>query len=321
MDELTVMMLGSMGVGKTSCLATMYQEITALPDGSSAFDLLVDDDETKHYLQDALTDMRKVNDQHNFTEIVKVLQGTPDIFQNNFTLNLEDKPYLKLRFYDIPGGFMRITPKDSDYSRYIQIRDTADVFFNVVDGASLVAGSDAYFEEKSTPLLIQEVVNQVIRRRKKALFLFVVTKCERWLRSSIDIKLMNEKFNERYARVLALFKNSNNIAAVMIPVKTMGCVEYNTWDKKQNKPIFMKMNVNATFNPEHIDQPLRYIMTFALARAYENWSWWTNFKYHLTGKQRRYKEAFTDFAKGRHQNFLTYGEHRLLGLTHNSLKK
>lgn len=314
------MMLGSMGVGKTSCLATMYQKITALPDGSSAFNLHTNDEDTNHYLHEALCDMRRVNDQPNFTEVKRVLRGTPEIFQNNFTVNLKEEPYLKLRFFDIPGGFMLIKSTDSEYARYTEIRDTADVFFNVIDGAALVAGSDGYFEEKATPLLIQEVVRKVKQRKKSALFLFVITKCERWLKSPSDIRLLQEKFNTRYADVLTLFQNANNIAAVMMPVKTMGCVEYNTWDRKEDKPLFMKMDVNATFDPEYMDQPLRYIMTFALARTYENWSWFTKSKFYFTGKKRRYEDAFADFARERHQNFLTYGEHRLLGLNHNSLK-
>ncbi len=319
MDELTVMMLGSMGVGKTSTLATIYQEIVSLHD-ETGFDIQASDDDTLEYLQDAITQMKSVDRQPNFKEIVKVLAGNAAIFKNNFTIKLHKKPYLKLSFFDIPGGFMKIKRDHPEYSSFIQIRDNADIFLNVIDGAALVAGSDSYFQEKATPLLIQNIIKETKSRSKKALFLFVITKCERWLKIEKDRKLLQERFLERYAPVLDTLKNATNIAAVMIPVKTMGCVEYNTWDREENKPLFMKMDVNAKFKPEDTDQPLRYIITFALVSHYENWPWYNKLRYHLTGEQGRYKEAFSEFARYRHPDFLTFGEQRLLGLNHNRLK-
>jgi hypothetical protein len=108
-------------------------------------------------------------------------------------------------------------------------------------------------------------------------------------------------------------KEQQNVVGVLMPVKTLGCVEFSRIEGRgKDETIFFSRKTGLDFSPEKVDQPLRYALDFALSQHDKNRSGWSRFARWLSNKDRAFQIALGKFAQGRDRSFKVYGNRLLL---------
>jgi hypothetical protein len=205
----------------------------------------------------------------------------------------------------------------ADVTRFKSLLKEAIVIINVIDGAVLVQGSEFLNNRINNPYLIYELLSEALNDDQEHLVLFVITKCEAFLKNSDGRKLLHDKFEERHKEVLNLIRDSHrkNVVGVLIPVKTLGCVEFsyieNLGEKEKEKLIFVR-KPSLQFKPENIEQPLRYALAFALSQHDKNRGLFDSFFRWLLNEDEVFQNALKQFANNRDKTFKMYGSTSLL---------
>jgi choline dehydrogenase-like flavoprotein len=306
-NEIVMTMLGAEAVGKTTLLATMFAKLVNLSDGKG-FSLSASHD-TSVNLTKAIGNLASVIEQPAFTDLNRLLPGTQGIGKNEFTILFKNQKEVNLSIYDHAGGLMMADKEDATFADFRKMLTQATTIINVVDGAAMVEGSELYSDKIHKPLRLVELLRPVLNNGKKHLVLFVITKCETWLKTDHGKKQLKDAFEKRHKVVLDLVRGQDNAVGVLMPVKTLGCVEFSVVENlgKSNEKITFTRNPTLNFNPEYIEQPLAYAMSFVLSQYLANLSWWQRFRH---GGE--YEEALLKLHKKCRSEFHTYGNFALL---------
>jgi len=184
----------------------------------------------------------------------------------------------------------------------------------VIDGSILVEGDDLLLNQRNDPQQIYKLlVPTLINQKRDHLLLFVITKCETWLKTETKRKQLETAFEKRYEVILNLLAQENNVAGVLIPVKTLGCVEFTHIDShSKNKKLIFVRKPNLKFQPQNSDQPLRYALAFALLQHDKNRNKWNRFMRWLRSENLIFQQALSDFAEARNRSFKIYGNASLI---------
>lgn len=315
-NDITMMMLGPNGVGKTTLLATMYQELLRLNENSS-FTFLADND-TGIELDNAFHMLSQIIRQPIHSRVEALLESTVGIHKRRFEIFLHGTKEFDFVFCDHQGAFVTEGKSgEADKQEFLAILQQATVVINVIDGAAMMAGSEMFASKFNRPTLVHNLLVNALNDEQDHLILFVITKCEKWLKDPKGYQLLKEQFEKRHKPVLNLIqqhKAQNNVVGVFLPVKTLGCVEYSRvidYDGP-DETIEFTLKPGLSFEPMYIEQPLRYALAFILSEYKRNlnvldgiWWWWS-------GKDKIFREAFSKFANGRNKSFDIYGNPALL---------
>lgn len=308
MSEFTVMMIGPEAVGKTTLLATMYKELIKIK--SYARFAFIAASDTGNRLDEAYYKLSKITEQPTFTSISPLLEGTRGIIYHRFDISFKDRKELDLLFCDIAGGLINANETSQDFKTFKQLLNRSSVIVNVIDGAVMMEGSAIFSDKINKPSRIRDLLLPVLKKQQSHLILFVITKCEAWLNTNRDRASLLKRFDERFKEVINLIEeNSTNSVGVVMPVKTLGCVEFSRMEKvdDEEKAIFVR-RANKDFAPEFVDQPLRYILSFVLSERDINRPWWERL---FRGWDPSFKESLLQFITEREANFKTYGNFQL----------
>jgi GTPase SAR1 family protein len=312
--KITMTMLGPEAVGKTTLLATMYSQLTTINETyEHGFDFAPAGNTGKD-LRDALDKLREVIEKPAFTRLPPLLAGTAGIIERQFEASFQGKKELELSFYDIAGGLLVATDDENqDVKEFKRILNQAAVIINVIDGAALVEGSQLLSDSINQPVRTRELLRMAFNNQQKHLILFVITKCETWLKDEKGQKKLQKAFEDRHQAVINLMKGQQNVVGVLMPVKTLGCVEFSRIEGRgEDETIFFSRKTGLDFSPEKVDQPLRYALDFALSQHDQNRSGWSKFARWLSNKDRVFQIALGKFAQGRDRSFKVYGNRSLL---------
>jgi len=303
--QTTMMMLGPDAVGKTTLLATMYHEF----DNQSDFELTTSGD-THQNLQEAYQKLSSIITQPTFTQTGQLLKGTAGIVEHRFEIQFSGKKELELVFCDIAGGVIRAEKSNNrDFEEFKQKLEEATVIMIVIEAPALIEGN----QQPNNPLPVYERLLPTVIDKRNHLILFVITKCEAWLKKEPLKKKLQMAFERQYKKLLQWIADIDNIVGVLIPVKTLGCVEFTRIDYqgKAQEVIFVR-KPNLPFKPENTDQPLRYALAFALSQHDQNRLPWNKFVRWLSNQDIAFQKALIEFADARHRHFKIYGNHSLI---------
>jgi len=300
-EEITLMLMGPEGVGKTSVLAVTYH-ITQNKEIADGFSIIPGQD-TMITLQDAYTKLHDVINKPSYQDLTSIfqLEGTRVMGERKFDFYFHQKELLKLRFWDIPGGYMKIPENHPEYKLFQKVLLSAHVFINVLDTVALMEGDEAYFQERATPMIAQTFLQRFQKENpgKPCLILFVLTKAEKWLRTGEGVKELTDTFNKRYSVVIKLLSNQNSMmTGVLIPIKTLGCVEFVRCAKGGDgvkRPVFER-KPNILCEPEHVEQILYHILSFSLSSLKLN-----------KDKDLAFQRALLDLKSKRDNHLSVYG--------------
>ena len=183
------------------------------------------------------------------------------------------------------------------------------MIINVIDGAVLMEGSDIFCDKVNKPSRIRDLLRPALLDKQSHLILFVITKCEAWLNNSEGRAKLLRKFDERFREVIHLIEDQSNAVGVVIPVKTLGCVEFSRMEKDdgEEKAVFVR-RANKKFEPELTEQPLRYALSFVLSERDKNRKWWEKM---LRAWDPSFRESLLQFVQERDTTYKTYGNVQL----------
>jgi len=298
----TMMMLGPDAVGKTTLLATMYHEFY----NQSDFELTTSED-THQNLQEAYQKLSSIITQPTFTPTGQLLKGTAGIVEHRFEIQFLGKTELELVFYDIAGGVIRAENNNRDYKEFKHKLEEATVILIVIEAPALIEGN----VQSNNPLPVYERLLPAVIDKRNHLILFVITKCETWLKKESLKKQLQMAFERQYKKLLQWIADIDNIVGVLIPVKTLGCVEFTHIDSQDNEVIFVR-KPNLPFKPENTDQPLRYALAFALSQHDQNRLPWNKFARWISKRELVFQKALIEFADARNRHFKIYGNPSLI---------
>ncbi|OQW92761.1 MAG: hypothetical protein BWK78_00650 [Thiotrichaceae bacterium IS1] len=303
-------MLGAEAVGKTTLLATMYQALGNICDNRQKGFALEAFPNAGRDLQDALDNLAAIINQPAFIDVKRLLPGTAGVLERRFQVLFKNGPFSDLSFYDMAGGIVMAEEEDQEFKAFKNILSQAAVIVNVIDGAALMEGSEPYNIKTNKATRITELLRPALANSPQPrLVLFVLTKCESWLKDENSEKQLLAAFEKRHGAVLNLLRGHENAVGVFLPVKTLGCVDFARVEEKgklEEKCIFTR-NPRLQFSPQRIDQPLSYALTFVLLQHYQSFSWWQKI---WRGKV--FREALAHLDNKCDKQFKTYGNFTLL---------
>jgi len=247
-NNFNIMVIGQEAVGKTTLLALMYKHFTK----NNSFPFVASND-TGITLDEAYQKLSKIIQEPNFIEPPRLLAGTAGVV--NYEFELQNR---KITACDTAGGLI-MTSDGKDFEDFTNSLSKAPVIINVIDGAAMIEGSDFLADKVNSPSRIRDLLLRY-KKSESCLVIFVITKCEAWLKKQKDTDMLQKAFETRHQAVLNWVRNNPNCLGIYLPVKTLGCVEFSYIDGKgshKERMIFHK-KTNLQFVQEHVDKPMMY---------------------------------------------------------------
>ncbi|MDJ0552902.1 MAG: hypothetical protein QNJ68_00345 [Microcoleaceae cyanobacterium MO_207.B10] len=306
MNELKITLLGPSAVGKTSLLTSMYEQFKRISFQGNL--QLIPEPESQAILNKRLQELKSI------TETFKVqpgagIPGSSEVRSFIFDLaEREKKPFLRLNFYDYPGGYIsdKASPKERKFVREL-MNDAATVVI-AIDTPALMMSKGKFNEYVNKPKQITAMFKEAYTNiAEPRLVIFAPVKCEMEMRKGERAaKQLLEQIKKEYADLLNFLSSpslNSQVAVAITPVQTLGCVVCTmiSEPKKDYLPTFgfRKISRDAEYNPQDNDQPLRYLLRFLLKIHQEQRTpkflqavvGWMGLDAHL-------KNAVSQFAKG-----------------------
>lgn len=316
MSEISVMLLGPSGVGKTTLLATMYKELgrTAYHNEQesehiksiSNFDITAHQN-TGNALDNDYEKLKTILKQPSFTPLNSPLRGTQGIIEHKFKMSFGQQKLFDLVFYDIKGGLLHADDSDSDFRTFKKKLTQSYIIINVIDGAALMNSftkhRETLHDDVNKPTKVRDLLKPVLDSGRPCIVLFVVNKCETWFK---EAQKLRDSFEERHREVINLIETRNKVAGMYIPVKTLGCVQFSRFEGEDDKEqmVFVR-NYELDFKPEDVDQPLRHALSFALSHYHQNRNVLAKMFGNLSGKNTVFRKSLTAFL-GKCKAYKTY---------------
>jgi GTPase SAR1 family protein len=275
-----ITMLGPSGVGKTTILTVMHSlmeeavvnTVMRLNPGKP------DDEISKAQATGMLLNYRKkllkLLDEDNFT-CENSLDGTNINAEYYFHLSNIQKPKSKkllFEFQDYPGGWM--VPDSANRNKVISYLKDSPVTIIAIDTPALIEQDGKYHETINMGDIVKFLLRdayEAVDVSQSRLVIFVPVKCEKYCQNGQSDKI-RKLIHEKYKVLLADLKQRNSSVAVVIaPIQTVGGVAFTYVGRPKTPgeipPFYFQHTKEASFKPVNAEQPLRYILSFAL-RSY-----------------------------------------------------
>ena len=251
MANLKVLMMGGRRCGKTSALASLFDQMTH----GRTNEFLTVSDQTKPEEKDGEKKellLKKRMELKNFISIGKnqtflADQGpTSHYWTYILQLQIPGRPdrNMNIEFIDGNGEFFEAGGRH--HNETVAFVRECDVFVVIVDTPYLMAGSDVEAESAniidSIHTFLMQIDNQNGRKSKQVIFVLFI--CEKWVKEGkIDdvVKVVEEK----YDATIKDLKASNKTEISIIPIETAGdiifaklmepYILFNTSDNKQTR--------------------------------------------------------------------------------------
>lgn len=272
---LRITMLGPRGVGKTSLLASMYNEFDAAVQNIGGL-TLVPGTETSRILSERLAELKRQTEVLSSTyDGGAGVSGTAVSREFLFELGLIAKPTeLKLVFDDFPGGFVANQPQ-----KVLNFIEKADVIALAIDAPALVEQKGRWHETINAPRQITDLLKQALQPLDETkLLLLVPVKCETYLQSSKQAGELLATVKEKYNPLLSFLKTGkllDLVAVAITPVQTLGTVRFDRIEKTDEgiKFYFRKISSQNTYAPMYVEEVLRYTLGFSIKKYLDDMSW------------------------------------------------
>jgi hypothetical protein len=306
LSEIKIAMLGAQGTGKTSLLTSMYEQF-ATTIGKTDLQF-TPDLTTSAILAEKLGEL-------------KSLLGTPDVEPGSgipgdethrepfiFDLgNKGSKPSIRLRFQDFPGNYLNANAPQEKLKFVQELIDESAIILIAIDAPSLMEANGRWHDKINRPQQIRNFFEKAFQDMKAPrLVIFVPIKCEKYMKDPQSAKKLLNRVKEGYSLLFDLLAHDDIrrwVATVVTPIQTIGTVSLSYIEEINNYPHFhfKRISPDAEYAPEDTDQPLRYLLRFALKlqKNKHQFHWGPfNFVRNWLGWDEHLKEASQIAAEG-----------------------
>ncbi len=306
MNELKITLLGPSAVGKTSLLTSMYEQFKRITFQANL--QLIPEAESNAILKKRLKELKSL------AETFKVqpgagIPGSSEVRSFIFDLAEQDKkPFLRLNFYDYPGGFIsdKASPNERRFVR--ELMNDAAVAVIAIDTPALMMSKGKFNEYVNKPKQITAMFKEAYKDiQEPRLVIFAPVKCEMEMRKGERAaKQLLERIKKEYADLLNFLSSptlNSQVAVAITPVQTLGCVICTMIEEPRKDYLptfgFRKISRDAEYNPQDNDQPLRYLLRFLLKVHHEERTHkFLQVVMNWMGLDAHIKNALIQFSKG-----------------------
>lgn len=299
-NSFNVVMLGPTGTGKTSILATMYDEIKR--NNQNIFGIKSTDLQKSSELNNKLGDLKAMVESAKLCSyIINSLEGTQRLekFPFDVTIKGEDKPRFKVNFCDHKGGLINNAGTDEKgFKELCDLVNRAHVIINAVETCAMMEVNGLH-EKYSQPAFISDILEQALDDDQEQLVIIGLTKCETYLKDKETINKMFAKLDDCHKRVFSTVHDVNtrrkNTMLVVVPIKTIGGIKFKRYEDKEegSYEFFFGRDADIGFKPELADFVFNLSVTFLLKQAYKNRGVWDKL-FDWFGGEARFKATVND---------------------------
>lgn len=238
MKNLKVLMMGGRRCGKTSALASIFDQMKNTPEINKL--LTVADktiletkivngvSEKQEALKDKKLELQNFLKEYNPCDFLVDKGPTRHYWLYNMQISLAGtNKTMNMEFRDSAGEFFDYGGAHTDET--MQYVKDCDVFVIVIDTPYLMydkeAVSSAANVTDSIHTFLSSIDNNSDGQQGAKFVLFVPIKCEKWIHED-KIKEVNQKIKEVYDPSINLLKNRENTEISIIPIQTAGSIDF-----------------------------------------------------------------------------------------------
>ncbi len=288
--DVQVMMLGARRVGKTSVLASLYNQFNAITKGTN---LTLTKGNGAKPIDDALNTMKEYfRDKHKNNEIIDALDtnATSGFTEFDMQLSVTGKKNIKprtIRFIDCAGEWI------NNYSNQEEIDEKVEqssIVVIAIDSVLLMEEKGKFNKQncvQNVTNFIKKNMNPEENANNKKMVLFVPLKCEKYYHQHNDKqsryyqKRMNDldqRIKDEYSDLLGYLTkeiNKEHFTVAILPILTLGGIEFYDFNDnvtehtKEVTSDMMKYCYCAPegasqpeFAPQYCEQPLLYALKY-----------------------------------------------------------
>jgi hypothetical protein len=259
---IDVTMLGSTGTGKTTLLASIYDQFDHVVGETDL--AIIPEEMTSVKLQEYVDDLSSLPGE---IQLVGGLEGTGEIREYEFGVGRRGNPPLfRLRFTDYPGKYlMNAGTADGEKLQRALIR--ADVVLVAIDTPALMERDGKYHELVNRPRVVIDQLKRILVEPTPRLIILVPLKCERQLSTPDGARKLTQTITRRYAPLLNYISAGDlreRVGCVLTPAQTLGSVLFSRITEGERNPVFhyRSLSRDSSYQPVDTDQPLRYALRF-----------------------------------------------------------
>lgn len=271
-------MLGARGVGKTSVLTSMYNNMNTAINSTKLH--IVADKGTSEILNKKAEDlMRMFYGNASVNDAVHsgiAGDSQVSVFSFDFGLNTENIN-MSLEIRDFPGEFIKNNPDDVR-----QFIEESSAVIVAIDTPHLMEYGGRYNEGKNRTKLITELFRGVLNEHSgEKLIMLVPLKCEKYCHEN-RIDEVTEQVKSTYGELLQFLKSQKDetgkprFACVITPIQTVGQIDFDCFGSTNGViaetsldgvPVPMDVRYKYTkpgakYSPVYCEQPLYYLLSF-----------------------------------------------------------
>jgi hypothetical protein len=292
---LHVTMLGPTGVGKTSLLASLYDQFQLVSGQANL--VMIADGETRGVLQGYREQLKK---------FARGLDRDPGIARSGFFREHNillgtggpRKPQMMLCFTDVPGE--ALNSGGAMASRLQETVDRSVVLFVAIDSPALIERDGKFHEEVNQPGLVADFVRSVATQGRDLLVVLVPLKCEAYMQHREDRLRLRARVTESYYPMVGQLSGfeSSSCGVVVTPVQTVGSMIFSGFDPDGTEHVTLK-HLGASYSPSDTDQPLRWMLRFVVSGyRRRDRTWLERLGEWYFGDDGRFVQALRVFGEG-----------------------
>jgi hypothetical protein len=292
---MDIVMLGPRAVGKTSLLASLYDQFPTVV-GDTSLALSAKHAQTRNVLQEYREDLgRFAKGLTRDTGIV----GNIGLRQYLLGLGTRGRAaQMTLRFTDMPGKLLTEDDSHPDRRTLDSVLPTAGAIFVAVDSPALMERAGVHNEAINKPNHVLEFVRDALAGTGSRLVVIVPLKCEKYAASLAGLRELTAAVKAQYQPMVDAVASAGTPSGVVLTtVQTVGSMHFSRFDELPDgsaREVYRLHKLGASYAPRDIDQPLRWMLRFAvngfMARnktfGEKFWDWWTDTDIALTNALR-----------------------------------
>lgn len=294
---LHVTMIGPRGVGKTSLLASLYDQFQAVCGEANL--VMTADEDTRGVLQHYREQLDGfASGRPGSARSSRGIEGNLAFREHRILLGTGGRrePQIMLCFTDVPGEALI----DGRMKELIEKVERSAVLFLAIDTPALMERDGRYHQEINKPALVADFVREVAAKGGDLLVVMVPLKCEKYVHEDGGMRRVRARVQESYYDMIAQLGGieGGSTGVVLTPVQTVGSMVFKRFNTAGFEEFRLR-RLGATYAPVDTDQPLRWMLRFVLnGYRRRDKTLIEAFRQIVTGDSVRLAEALRVFATG-----------------------
>ncbi len=285
--KMQVCMMGARGVGKTSILTSMFNNLNEVNSTSELYLTTFKGESEFDMTEDAILkkkdELQKMFSESGTSDVVTTagIQASMEERDYNFQFGVKGKNVrIDLVVKDYPGEFII-----SETEKVREFVDNSNAIIIAIDTPHLMEENGRYNEAKNTVSIVTKFIKDAFSNLESdKLVLFVPLKCEKYNKEG-RMDEVTDAVIKAYSELIEFLGGAQlktHVAAVVTPIFTVGEIIFRGFKTDENgeiittemvwpngecekipmSPEYIYSKKNAEYKPMYCEQPLCYLLSF-----------------------------------------------------------